>query len=282
MFKFKKPQPPLICDQHQLSILKQGVAAWAAWRKNHPNDEIQLANAPLERMDLAGVDLGKADLRSANLLGANLSKAVLNDADLSAATLTEADLTGASLCRTKIISTNFWYANLSDAKTISLKYTKRGMKNNFFGVRGVESTWGDALFKRMAADQAYLDSVQWHWNKNLFKRILFCAWGWIDYGRGLYRILFMALIFIAIFGGIYAHCPDMVGLNCTPKADKCALHGYFTPFYFSVVTYTTLGFGDISAQTTGGEIAVAVEVLLGYLTLGLLSSVLADKVARRS
>ena len=57
----------------------------------------------------------------------------------------------------------------------------------------------------------------------------------------------------------------------------------FMPFYFSVVTYTTLGFGDMSPKGhIWGEIVVTTEVVLGYSTLGLLLSVLAEKIARRA
>ncbi|MCP4967443.1 MAG: two pore domain potassium channel family protein, partial [bacterium] len=52
--------------------------------------------------------------------------------------------------------------------------------------------------------------------------------------------------------------------------------------YFSVVTLTTLGFGDIHAGNWVGSIVVMFEVILGYVMLGLLISILANKVARRA
>jgi hypothetical protein len=57
---------------------------------------------------------------------------------------------------------------------------------------------------------------------------------------------------------------------------------WLTPFYYSLVTYTTLGFGDITPQHWLGEIIVIIEVVLGYMTLGLLLTILANNVARRS
>ena len=51
---------------------------------------------------------------------------------------------------------------------------------------------------------------------------------------------------------------------------------------FSIVTYTTLGFGDVKPHNLGGEILVSAEVILGYITLGLLLAVLGDRIARRS
>jgi Ion channel len=48
------------------------------------------------------------------------------------------------------------------------------------------------------------------------------------------------------------------------------------------VTFTTLGFGDIAPKNLVGKLIVSLEVILGYAVLGLLISVLADKVVRRS
>ena len=56
----------------------------------------------------------------------------------------------------------------------------------------------------------------------------------------------------------------------------------FTPFYYSIVTYTTLGFGDVTPGHWLGEVIVTLEVIAGYLTLGLLVSILANTVARRA
>ena len=63
---------------------------------------------------------------------------------------------------------------------------------------------------------------------------------------------------------------------------KDSANSWFTPYYFSIVTYTTLGFGDVRPATIVGEIVVSSEVILGYTTLGLLLSVLAQSIARRS
>jgi uncharacterized protein YjbI with pentapeptide repeats len=58
--------------------------------------------------------------------------------------------------------------------------------------------------------------------------------------------------------------------------------GFISALYFSIVTFTTLGYGDIYPTTIEGQIVVTCEVLLGYITLGLLLAVLANTVARRS
>jgi hypothetical protein len=63
---------------------------------------------------------------------------------------------------------------------------------------------------------------------------------------------------------------------------KDSANTWFTPFYFSIVTFTTLGFGDVKPNGVVGELLASSEVIIGYLTLGLLLAVLAEKLARRS
>jgi hypothetical protein len=160
-------------------------------------------------------------------------------------------------------------------------FTRHGMRGMCVSVRGIDSAYGNALFKRAVADEDYIESIEMQWAGTL-REILFDAWGVIDYGRCLSCVVVIAVALMALYGAIYALWPELVGLNCTLGAAGCPRHGWFTPFYFSIVTYTTLGFGDIAAKSTAGEIIVSLEVLTGYTTLGLLLSVLADKVARRS
>ena len=76
-------------DEH-VALLKQGVAAWNAWRHENRDIRPDLSNA-----DLTGANLSKADLRKANLSRAKLRKVDLIGAKLSGADLREADLFGA-------------------------------------------------------------------------------------------------------------------------------------------------------------------------------------------
>ena len=148
------------------------------------------------------------------------------------------------------------------------------MRGRYLGVRGLDSCFGNAIFKRAAADQDFLDTLEVHL-KGSRRMALFRAWGMIDYGRSLLRVAAISSGLAAIYGAIYRIFPHI--LDYTNSANS-----WFTPYYFSIVTYTTLGFGDVRPTTLVGEIIVASEVILGYTTLGLLLSVLAQSIARRS
>jgi hypothetical protein len=58
--------------------------------------------------------------------------------------------------------------------------------------------------------------------------------GWIDYGRSLLRVAAISFGLAAVYGAIYRIFPQI--LDFKDSADT-----WFTPYYFSIVTYTTLG-----------------------------------------
>ncbi len=55
-----------------------------------------------------------------------------------------------------------------------------------------------------------------------------------------------------------------------------------SPLYYSVVTLTTLGYGDVLPVSLAAQGAAMVEVLLGYIMLGGLLAIFATRMARRS
>jgi hypothetical protein len=245
-----------------LAILKQGVVAWNNWRRSNPDIKPDLSGVDLIAVDLTGADLSEAKLIETNLTEANLSKANFTAADLSGA-----NITGATLNE----------ANVTGANMSSVEWNRRKMLGKYRGIRGLDSCYGNALFKREAADQDFLDSLEVHWH-GTWRIVLFRLWGWsTDYGRSLPRIMFFAFVVAMLYGLIYDLQPEMLNYGC-----GSTIRTWFTPFYFSIVTYTTLGFGDVFPTTVAGEIIISTEVILGYLTLGLLLSVLAEKLARRS
>jgi hypothetical protein len=198
-------------------------------------------------------------------------------ANLQGADLREADLSGANLMGADVRGANFCGATLTKVKLTGVRWKRAAMSRKFRGIQDLESCYGNALFKRDAADQDYLDTLQEHWKSSGWKRTLFWAWGFFsDYGRSLSRVALLALSIAVIFAIIYSVWPELLGFETWGK-DK------FTPVYFSIVTYTTLGFGDITPKGHfWGEIIVVIEVIIGYATLGCLLAVLAEKLARRS
>jgi len=61
---------------------------------------------------------------------------------------------------------------------------------------------------------------------------------------------------------------------------SCLKHNYLRMLYFSVVTITTLGFGDIVPISTLSRIAVTTEAVLGVVLIGLFLNSLADRIKK--
>jgi hypothetical protein len=94
-------------DEH-VALLKQGVAAWNAWRdENRIRPDLtgallfgaNLSGANLTRANFGGANLSGADLSEAKLIGAKLSEVNLSEAKLGLADLRGANLGGADLNR---------------------------------------------------------------------------------------------------------------------------------------------------------------------------------------
>jgi hypothetical protein len=55
-----------------------------------------------------------------------------------------------------------------------------------------------------------------------------------------------------------------------------------SPLYFSIVTLTTLGYGDALPASMTAQIVVLFEVIIGYVMLGGVLSIFANRMGRRA
>jgi hypothetical protein len=85
------------------------------------------------------------------------------------------------------------------------------MRHRYGGIRGIDSCYGNALFKRSAADQDFLDTLEDSWHGSWWRTLLFWAWGKIDYGRSLSKIFMLAVGLVLVFGIIYSIWPQLLG-----------------------------------------------------------------------
>ncbi|MCX6581431.1 MAG: potassium channel family protein [Candidatus Aminicenantes bacterium] len=109
--------------------------------------------------------------------------------------------------------------------------------------------------------------------RSFFSR--FFHW-YCGYGERPLRAMFISLLCIFSYSWIYC-CHNLIDYS-TSSVDKSI--GWLQSFYFSVVTFTTLGFGDIVPKPGIGQFAVATEVMLGYLLLGTMVAILIRKITR--
>jgi hypothetical protein len=245
-----------------------------------------LRRACLIEASLDRASLGAADLSAADLRGTRMGRVDLSEADLSGADLNEAEVTNANLTRARITGANLRNANLAGSNLTGMEHGSfLSKEGRYYGIRGLDSCFGNALFVRDAKDQDYLDTLrdsidqtpsQWARKWKLF---WFRAWGLIDFGRSLGKLALGALA-VALFFGLIFHLDNALGWGCFDYPHD--VDSFLTPYYFSVVTYTRLGSGGVEPTHWVGEIVLVCERILGFVTLGLLLSILANRVARRS
>lgn len=126
------------------------------------------------------------------------------------------------------------------------------------------------LIARKARDSWYLDYYK------MEHPIIYFIWKHTsNCGRSLLRWASISFMFIFLFALLYS----MVGQGGFIHKNEM---NFFSYLYFSVVTITTLGFGDIAPSTLIAQILVVGEVIFGYVLLGGLISIFSNKLARRS
>jgi len=96
--------------------------------------------------------------------------------------------------------------------------------------------------------------------------------GLIGYGARIWLLIVNLCIIILSTGLLYWH----YGLAGFSKGSSEPT--FIESLYFSVVTLTTLGFGDIEPRCTTGMVVVCIEVIAGYFGLGVLVASIGRKI----
>jgi len=142
------------------------------------------------------------------------------------------------------------------------------------------------FFKRYVGDQQFIRAFKAKhpfWGQ---------VWRWSsDYGRSLGLWALWSMLIALSFALLYMPGPawfpkwmrELVPqFHQVTGTDMGLRLTFWKSFYFSIVTFTTLGFGDVVADNTSAHILVTLEVILGYIMLGGLISIFANKLASRS
>ena len=285
----QEPEPERKFSQEQYDMLKRcsdkkDIRNWNAWREEHPDKEVQLQFAPLGKFWLEG-----ADLQGAKLEGAKLQGARLWGADLQGAWLVGAKLQGARLWGADLQGADFEQA-IVDGSTLIWE-CEVDRKTNFKGV-GLDSARIDPETKQLL--QYNVRRMGWEeWcpkQKRWVGWVTRKFWEMSDFGISTQKVIKtffkLAIVFAVIYYVLGAIDYYLIGVKDYPGpvADLFVdeggpihcLHVPLRSVYFSVVTMTTLGFGDMHANPHNfwwgwfGYLLLMVQVILGYVLLGAL------------
>ena len=219
--------------------------------------------ACFEHASFVGADLRGVDLRQSRCAHARLRRARLEHADFSGADLSHADLV-----ETEVDGACFKGVDFRRARMRHLGGFERAVFIEA-DIRDVDFSHA-YLLRRFIMDQNYLAELR---SRSRYHAVVYWLW-WAtsDCGRSLSRLgVWIAAVTFA-FGFAYTFCSIHYG---DPET-------WLSPYYFSLVTLTTLGYGDVLPASAGAQALVMMEVVVGYMMLGGMISIFANKMARRA
>jgi hypothetical protein len=197
-----------------------------------------------------------------------LDGARIRDADLTHANFAAADLRQSDLQNSLVRMADFSDADLREAH---LKGIKGFMDANWLGtdIRNVDFC-GAYMVRRFIMDENYLYEFR---TQNTISAVLYQIW-WLtsDCGRSFVRWALWTMAVAFLFAIIYSFLEVDYGEHPTA----------ISPLYYSFVTLTTLGYGDVVPASSLAQIVSVIEVVVGYVALGGLLSIFATKMSRRA
>ncbi|MHC4560031.1 MAG: pentapeptide repeat-containing protein [Planctomycetota bacterium] len=238
---------------------------------------VYLEGASFDFSDIKGGSFGLADLRDSNFMDAQLEGACFVNSDLRGAYFMHATVNGSTLIwecpvirfSKKVKFTDFTGVSLNNCR-IDPK-TKQLLEYNIRRINWDKWYIGDKAKKEFRKIETKKEKYIriWRVRLRLFATWPIRAfWSLSGYGRSTGRIIcwFFGLAFV--FALLYRLFPNFVKVY-----DNVGdIQGLWHAIYFSVVTMTTLGFGDIAANPESwlGQTLLMFQVILGYVLLGAL------------
>ena len=276
--------------------------------------DVNLKNADLSRSDLSGIQLFDACLEGAELVGTNLSGGDLTHCSLKNADLTKANLTGARLWNTdlnganmaecdmngsdlwnaKLFNVKLWCADFRSAKSITKNSFSSGARLfdnpriNEAGELSAEASYRN--IKAYFMEHGMYNDASWaSFKEKTMERLILKKKGDLNYlpslimnilcgyGEKPYRIILAALATIILFALLFFSLnavTDIVTPDSAIKLSDC--------LYYSTITFTTVGYGDIIPKPqTLFRLIAACEAFTGVFLTGLFIFTLARKYSAR-
>jgi hypothetical protein len=243
---------------------------------------------------LIDCDFYRADLRESHLFGCDFTNSSLMKADLRYSNLHCANLTGCNLLGTRFegcrLDNAIWGEHIIQEQQAKQAKTLESKKDYW---QQAEEIYRNL---RKATEQAGLFEISGHFferemvmrryqmpmysmHRGLSKIVdVFCGYG----ERPIRVVLFS---WLAIF--LFALCYFLLGINdggqvLSWNSEQSILENisqFMTCLYFSVVTFTTLGYGDLTPIGLSRVLA-AIEAFIGSFTLALFVVVFVKKMTR--
>jgi len=267
------------------ALHKEGVSLSDIQLKYADMNNAKLVNADLSDSDLTRADFSGASLYGVNLEGANLFKTNLEGANLKAANMRNCNLLGADFTGAKLNNVNWGeeYKVINEVKaekaladgdkqTAIEKYKEaedvyRNLKINLQSQTLGEDV-GNVFLREMITKRKQLPLFS---PLRIASKIAYLTTG---YGEKIGNILYTVI-------GTIVFCAFLYGIEGVSYGNKILkfegtqsftemLNIFGDLFYFSVVVFSTVGFGEILPIGPIGKSLMIFEGLIGGLILAIL------------
>lgn len=213
-----------------------------------------LQDSTFENANIRTVNLHEAILYRANLMGARFDGGPIIPAQF---------FKNSSLCGAKLRQAQF------DSTTRFENYNV-SVETDFRTISFESANYSQGLRQTLRFCNRRHNWNDWYKGKNSLLQILTkFFWSLSNYGFSPSRVLISFVLSTLLFAYTYMLFPNLIK-NMEP-------HNFVDSLYFSVVTMTTLGFGDMSAEDHWiARSLVMLQVLFGYFLLGSLITMLSE------
>lgn len=304
------------CFWHDAQVIKNTSDIKARleflFSEGHSLEGFELRNA-----QLSGVNLAGANLMGARLLNADLSGADLTRANLAGARLFQANLSGASLFKANLENANLNEANLENANLLGIRLENARLEHTYWGKFLLQEKLAIAAQKagkKIDAQQLYGEAEEvaryltnesekrrqydvggyFYQLERVMRRMQMRPFsgGWLwsklvdilcGYGENAARVISFSLSVILMSAMVYFFLGvrdgnGMLIFNADKSIQDNALC-FLECVYFSVITFTTTGYGDISPVGFSRVIAAS-EAFIGAFAISLFVVVFMRKMTQ--
>ena len=111
-------------------------------------------------------------------------------------------------------------------------------------------------------------------NLNFYQHLINISWT---------RFLTLVLLFYVLINALFAVLYLLVGIDTLKGAEVgTLLNAFLSAFFFSVHTFTTVGYGSIAPTGTWANLVAALEALVGWLSLALAAGLFYGRFSKPS
>ncbi|WP_105167624.1 pentapeptide repeat-containing protein [Pseudoalteromonas sp. T1lg23B] len=202
----------------------------------------------------------------------------IRNTDLSNSQFISANFKESTIAQSNISYCNFHNAIISGLELVMLPFLSRLKNGKQLSTQcigcNIGTSIGGELIKHKVQEQAHIEEFAED-RPNTYLLWLLTS----DCGKSGYLLGGWATLLILLFSVLFWYLsPDHLNY---PEHLQTMKESWFVHLYYSVATFTTLGYGDISPKTLLAMVLASIEVIIGFIFLGLLITLFSNKITAK-